>query len=46
MKQPARARWIWLFAMLLFTGVLILASWDRGVAIGDRNVARALAAMQ
>ncbi len=33
MKQPARARWIWLFAMLLFTGVLILASWDRGVAI-------------
>ena len=33
MKQLARTRWVWLCAMLLFTGVLIFASWDRGVAI-------------
>lgn len=33
MQQFVRTRWVWLFAMLLFTGVLIFASWDRGVAI-------------
>ena len=33
MKQLLRTRWVWLLAMLLFTGVLIFASWDKGVAI-------------
>ena len=33
MKQPARARWVWFTALLVFTSVLIFASWDRGVAI-------------
>ncbi len=46
MRQFFRSRWVWLTALLVFTGVLIFASWDRGVAIGDRNAARALAAMQ
>ena len=33
MRQFFRSRWVWLTALLVFTGVLIFASWDRGVAI-------------
>lgn len=33
MRQFSRSRWVWLTALLVFTGVLIFASWDRGIAI-------------
>ena len=33
MRQFFRSRWVWLTALLVFTGVLIFASWDRGIAI-------------
>lgn len=33
MRQFFRSRWVWLTALLVFTGALIFASWDRGIAI-------------
>ena len=33
MRQFFRSRWVWLTALLVFTGVLIFASWNRGIAI-------------
>lgn len=33
MRHFFRSRWVWLTALLVFTGVLIFASWDRGIAI-------------
>lgn len=46
MRQFFRSRWVWLTALLVFTGVLIFASWDRGIAIGDIDAARTLVTMQ
>ena len=33
MRHFFRSRWVWFTALLVFTSVLIFASWDRGVAI-------------